>query len=80
MVQLDPAGHTVLWRADTDQCPNGSTIDADRTGTRLMLATNPACGRLSDTADVVQVWEGPQFHDIGRYVNPDQFVSGVAWR
>ena len=78
LVQLDGDGPTVSWRADTGLCPNGMTARHDPSG-RLLLTATTTCGGSSAPVDVVQMWTGPTSHqEVGRYVNPRQFVSAAT--
>ncbi len=77
LVQLAEAGPRVLWRASTWLCPNGMTLAHDPQG-RLLVTSTTTCGGLDGPVDVVQAWTGQQSRDLGRYVNPQQFVAAAA--
>lgn len=77
LVQLLDAGPRVLWRANTGLCPNGMTLAHDPEGPLLVTATT-TCGGPGAPVDVVQSWTGQQVREIGRYVNPEQFVVAAG--
>lgn len=77
LVQLLDAGPRVLWRANTGLCPNGMTLANDPEGQLLVTATT-TCGGPGAPVDVVQSWTGQHVREIGRYVNPAQFVVAAG--
>ncbi len=78
LVQLDGDGPRVSWRADTGLCPNAMTAGHDPSG-RLLVTATTTCGGPSAPVDVVQMWTGTaSHHEVGRYINPRQFVSAAT--
>lgn len=79
LVQLYADGAQVAWRATTGLCPNGGSIVPDRTGRRLLISGTAQCRAPGAPVDVVQAWDGSQGGQLGRYVNPEQFVESAVW-
>jgi hypothetical protein len=77
LVQLIGDGPAIAWRISTALCPNGLTAAYDPPG-RLLLTATTSCGGPGAPVDVVQRWDGQHPRDVGRYVNPQQFVSGAT--
>ena len=79
LVQLYPDGAHVAWRATTGLCPNGGSIVGDRTGRRLLISGTAQCRARGAPVDVVQAWDGSLGRQLGRYLNPKQFVESAVW-
>jgi hypothetical protein len=77
LVQLRGDGPEVEWRTSTGLCANGMTAAYDPRG-RLLLTATTSCGGAAARVDVVQMWNGQHSRDVGRYVNPQQFVSAAT--
>jgi hypothetical protein len=77
LAQLVGTGPRVLWRADTGLCPNGMTLAYERAG-RLLTTATTTCGGAGAPVDVVQLWTGQHPRELGRYVNPQQFVDAAT--
>jgi hypothetical protein len=79
LVQLVSAGPSVAWRADTGLCPGPMTLAHDPSG-RLLVTSTTTCGGSpgGPPVDVVQLWTGRHWRELGRYVNPQQFVAAAA--
>ena len=77
LVQLRGDGPAVEWRTSTALCPSGMTAAYDPQG-RLLVTATMRCGGDAAPVDVVQVWEGRHDREVGRYVNPQQFVSAAT--
>lgn len=78
LVQLVGDGPAVAWRASTGLCPNGMTAAYDPQG-RLLVTSNTSCGGAGEPrVDVVQMWNGRHSREVGRYMNPQQFVSAAT--
>jgi len=76
LVQLVDSGPRVAWRASTGLCPNGMTLASDPQG--QLLTSTSKCGGAGAPVDVVQAWTGQHAREIGRYVNPAQFVANAT--
>ncbi len=76
LVQLVDSGPRVAWRASTGLCPNGLTLASDPHG--QLLTSTSKCGGAGAPVDVVQAWTGQHVREIGRYVNPAQFVADAT--
>jgi hypothetical protein len=77
LVQLVGDGPAVEWRTRIVLCPDGMTVAYDPQG-RLLVTSTTTCGGPGAPVDVVQMWDGRHSRDVGRYVNPQQFVSSAT--
>jgi hypothetical protein len=77
LVQLSGDGPAVEWRTSAHLCPNGMTAAYDPQG-RLLVTSTTTCGGPGAPVDVVQMWDGRHYREVGRYVNPQQFVSAAT--
>jgi hypothetical protein len=77
LVQLVDAGPGVRWREDTGLCPNGMTLAHDPSD-RLLVTSTTTCGAAGTPVEVVQSWTGQQSRELGRYVNPQQFLEAAT--
>lgn len=77
LVQLVGDGPAVAWRTSTALCPNGMTAAYDPQG-RLLVTSTTSCGGAGAPVDVVQMWNGQHSREVGRYTNPQQFVSAAT--
>lgn len=77
LVQLVGDGPAVQWRTSTALCPNGMTVAYDPQG-RLLVTSTTRCGGVGAPVDVVQMWNRQRSREVGRYLNPQQFVSAAT--
>jgi hypothetical protein len=77
LVQLVGDGPAVEWRTSAALCPNGMTAAYGSQG-RLLVTATTSCGGPGMPVDVVQMWNGQHSRDVGRHVNPQQFVSAAT--